>query len=159
MDLRTLTKLLLKLMGLYWLTASLVGALSIGALVVSGLGHDSTPYRAVNLVGYLIVGAALLWFPGTIANRVLRIEGAEMEGAITAERLLGVGVSLLGVYFTVESVSAIIFSIGGFGDLGAKYEAGQAWALAAWVARMLIGLVLVFARRRIVSIISSANDR
>ena len=159
MDLRTLTKLLLKLIGLYWLTASLVGAIGLVALPLSGLGHDTTPYRAVNLVGYFIVGAALVWFPGTIANRVLRIQGSEMEGAITAERLLGVGISLLGVYFTVVSISALIFSIGGFGELGANYESGQAWALAAWLVQMVIGLALVFARRRIVGVISGANDR
>jgi hypothetical protein len=56
-----------------WLTVSLVGAISLGALSRSGLGQDTTPYRVFNLVGYFVVGAALLWFPGTVMNRVLRI--------------------------------------------------------------------------------------
>jgi len=157
MDLRTLTKLLLKMIGLYWLTVSLVGAISLGALSLSGLGQDTTPYRVFSLIGYFVVGAALLWFPGTVMNRVLRIQGAETEGAITADRLLGVGISQLGLYFTVVSVSALIFSIGGFGELGAKYEAEQFWAFAAWLVQLAIGLAFVFARGRIMTLIE-AND-
>jgi hypothetical protein len=159
MDLRTLTNLLLRLIGLYWLTASLVSLISIGAMTLTAAGTDTTPYRAYTSFGYIVVGAALVWFPGTIVNRVLRIEGAELEGGITAKRLLGVGVSLLGLYFTVVALSALVFSIGGFGELGGKFEAEQGWALVAWLVQLAIGLTLVFARRRVMSLITDQNDR
>lgn len=159
MDLRTLTKLVLKLLGLYWLTASLVGAVNLGALMLSGLGHDTTPYRMFNLIGYFVVGAALLWFPGTIANRVLRIEGAESEGGITANRLLAVGTSLLGLYLTITSISALVFSIGSFASTDERYASEQVWAFVAWLVQLGIGLTLIFARPRIVSIMASADDR
>ena len=159
MDLRTLTKLLLKLVGLYWLTASLVGLISYGAFTLSGSGHDTTPYLMFNLAGYFVVGAAFLWFPGTIVNNVLRIRGVEFEGGVTADLLLGVGIALLGVYFTVVSISALIFTVGGFGELGAKYEPSQLWSLAAWVVQLLIGLALIFRRHQIIRAVAGSNDR
>jgi hypothetical protein len=155
MDLRTLTKLLLKLIGLYWLIGALVGAISLATTI----GSDSTPYRFPTFIGYFIVGGALVWFPGPIANRVLHIEGAEHEGAITAAGLLDVGIALLGVYFTVVAVSALIFSIGGFGELGDKYDHEQLSAFVAWIVQLLIGLTLMFARRRVVKLIERGNDR
>jgi hypothetical protein len=65
----------------------------------------------------------------------------------------------LGLYFTVVSISALIFSVGGFGELSAKYEPEQFWAFAAWLVQLAIGLAFVFARDRIMTLISRANDR
>jgi hypothetical protein len=148
MDTRTLTKLLLKLVGLYWLTGSLVSAISLATTI----GTDASEYRLFASVSYIVVGVALIWFPGAITNRILRIEGSELEGAVTADRLLGVGISLLGLYFSVVSISALIFSLGAFGEWGG-HAPEQIAAFTAWLVQLAIGLTLVLGRKRVVSLI------
>jgi hypothetical protein len=96
---------------------------------------------------------------GRPASSLHPFVGAEREGAITAAGLLDVGIALLGVYFTVVAIAALIFSMGGFGDLGDKYAREQLSALVAWSVQLLIGLALMFARRRVVKLIEAGNDR
>jgi hypothetical protein len=107
MDLRTLTKLILKLLGLYFLVVSIVQAVNLFALPTVEW------FFVLNIVVYFLIGAVCFWFPGVLINRVLRIQGAEFEGAVTATRLFGVGVALLGLYFAVSAMSALMFTLAG----------------------------------------------
>src|ERR1700693_4747572 len=104
MDLRTLTKLILKLAGLYYLASSLIAAMGIVANPVP----NAVPWYVATYSMYLLLGAALFWLPGTIVSHVLRIKGAELEGALTASKLLEVGLALLGAYFFVAGAYACI---------------------------------------------------
>ena len=80
MDIRTLTKLILKLAGAYILVTVLFSVPN--ALVAPA---DYLAPTIAWLVIYALVGLALFWFPGAVANRVVRLEETPLEGSITEE--------------------------------------------------------------------------
>jgi hypothetical protein len=107
MDLRTLTRLLLKLVGLYLLITILFNLPPILAAPESIL-----PGNMAYLVTIILVGVMLLWFPGVIVDKIILIQGTELEGVVTASKLLRVGVILLGVYFVSIASYSLLFSLG-----------------------------------------------
>jgi hypothetical protein len=105
MDMRDLTRLVLKLAGLYMLVNVLVAIPSVIA--------TPKPYGVewgVSLGLYAIAGLALLLIPGRIINRVLHISGEVTEGSVSTEKLLRVGSILLGVYFIVAAAYGLIYT-------------------------------------------------
>src|SRR5438105_14847185 len=60
----------------------------------------------------LAIGLVLIYFPGTVAANVLRVEGIELKGAGEATLLERVAVSAMGLWFTVNAVidAAHVFS-------------------------------------------------
>lgn len=103
MDLRELTRLAIKLAGLYILVNALIAVPSVIA--------TPKPYGAewgVSLALYALFGLVLFLIPGRIVNRVIHIPGQATEGAVSAEKLAQVGSILLGVYFTVGGVYGLI---------------------------------------------------
>ena len=102
-DLRALAKLILKLVGFYLVVSVLVGVPPLvaapGSLLVGNVVYGIT---------LVVVGAALIWFPGTIANRVLRIEGTTEEQSLSAPNALRVGLILLGFYLLVGAVAGLL---------------------------------------------------
>src|SRR2546426_10617743 len=105
MDLRTLTKLALKLSGLYLLLNALAALPSFIDLP-SPYNIESAFYVGV----YCLVGLALVWFPGRIITTVIRIPPAELQGVITATKLLQVGCILLGVYFALTGAFSFLYT-------------------------------------------------
>jgi len=105
MDLRTLTKLVLKLAGLYLLLTALVALPSVINL--------PKPYNiesAIYVGVYCFVGLALVWLPGRIISTVIRIPPADLEGTVSAMKLLQVGCILLGVYFALTGAFSFLFT-------------------------------------------------
>jgi hypothetical protein len=105
MDLRTVTKLALKLVGIYFFVTAIAGLVPL----------ISVPYphwidAAVVLSIYLVIGLVLIWFPGVVVNTVIRIPPSELEGTATAVKLLQVGCILLGAYFAVAAVYGVTFT-------------------------------------------------
>jgi hypothetical protein len=164
MDLRTLTKLILKLLGIYFLVASVLQVLSL--LMLPTIEW----FFLVSVILYFIFGAACVWLPGAIINRVLRIEGGELEGAVTANRLFGVGVALLGLYLSVTAFTALIFTFAGsrwfyrfpdaFGgakgpDLGPEQFA----SLVTYAVQLILGLGLWLGWRWVTRFTGMENDR
>lgn len=147
-DLRTLTKVFLKLAGAYLLVMAISGAVQLFWYPVEMLG----PY--VTTLGlYLAVGIALLWFPGTVMNHVLRIQGEAVSGEVTATRLLGVGIILMGIYFVATGILAIVFTMAGarwyysFMDIfggarGPELSPEQFASLVSSAVRLCIGLLM-----------------
>ena len=164
MDLRTLTKLALKLAGLYFLVTALMG--------FPTLLNVPRPYNidsAVVLSVYLVIGVVLIWFPGAILNSVIRIPASELEGAVTAAKLLQVGCILLGVYFAVTAVYAVIFTYAKarlFYDVmkpfpnsrGPDLTPDDFGNLVASGVEFLLGLCLWFGSRHIVRLMGSFSD-
>src|SRR5262245_7970553 len=111
MDLRTLTKLMLKLAGLYLLATVLI---SIPTILVTPAQYISI--AATSLALYAVAGLALVLFPGAIISSIIRINGHESEGAVTATAVLRVGVMLLGCYFAIS----------------ASYSVALIWAKTQW---------------------------
>ena len=105
MDLRTLTKLVLKLAGLYLQLTALVALPSVINLP-RPYNIESSIYVGV----YCFVGLGLVWFPGGIVSTVIRIPPAVLEGVMTATKLLQVGCVLLGVYFALTGAFAFLFT-------------------------------------------------
>ena len=52
----------------------------------------------------LAVGLALIYFPSTVATRVLRVEGIEPKSPNDSSMLERVAVSVMGLWFTVQAV-------------------------------------------------------
>jgi hypothetical protein len=105
MDLRTLTKLLLKLAGLYLLLTALVAFPS-----VINLPKPYNVESAIFVGIYCALGAVLLWLPGGFINTIIRVPRSQVEGAITARKLLQVGCILLGVYFALTGAFSFIYT-------------------------------------------------
>jgi hypothetical protein len=163
-DLRTLTKLILKLLGLYFLMVSIGQAISLFAL------PSAEWFFFFNVALYFLMGAACLWFPGAIINRVLRIEGAELEGAVTATRLFGVGVAILGLYFAVSAVFALVFTLAGSrwfyhftdafgGAKGPDISPEQFASLVTYAVQLAVGVGLWLGWRWMVRLTGIENDR
>ena len=164
MDLRTLTKLVLKLLGLYFLMVAVGQAVSLVAL------PSVEWFFFFNVFLYGAMGVACFWFPGAIINRVLRIEGAELEGVLTAEKLFGVGVALMGLYFAFSGAIAVVFSLAGsrwfylftdtFGgakgpDIGPEQFAG----LVTYSLQVALGIGLWLGWRSVARFTGMGNDR
>ena len=162
-DLRTLTKVFLKVAGAYLLVMAISGAVQLFWYQVEMLG----PYLTT-LVLYLVLGIALLWFPGTVMNHVLRIQGEAVAGPATATRLLGVGIILMGIYFAATGLFAIVFTMAGarwyysFTDIfggarGPEMGPEQFASLVSSAVRLCIGL-LMWLGWRIVMAIAGGGD-
>jgi hypothetical protein len=164
MDLRTLTKLVLKLLGLYFLMVAAGQAVGMVAL------PSVEWFYFFNVFVYGAMGAACFWFPGAIINRVLRIDGVELEGAVAAQKLFGVGVALMGLYFAFSGSIALVFTLAGsrwfylftetFGgakgpDLGPEQFA----SLVTYSLQLALGLVLWLGWRSVARLTGIGNDR
>ena len=105
MDLRTLTKLVLKIMGIYLLVTA--------AVALPPVISYPKPYNiesGVFLAFYGVLGFVLVWIPGGFINTVIRIPSGQIEGTITARKLLQVGCILLGVYFAVTGAFSFLYT-------------------------------------------------
>jgi hypothetical protein len=164
MDMRTLTKLVLKLAGLYLLTSTLLGLPLILAapdqMIVGNL---------VYLAVYVVVGLLLVVFPGVIINKAIHIEGADLTGTITAASLLRVGTILLGFYFTITAAYGLVFTfakstlfyrfISTFpGSIGPEVTPDDFAYLIAMSVQLILGLALWLGNQYVVRISGGFKD-
>jgi hypothetical protein len=142
MDLRALTKLLLKLAGLYYLVTTIT---SIPSVVMTP-DRQFIAYAYFSLAIWGFVGLALLLFPGVVMDRVIRIHRSEHEEVPTAAKLLDVGVRLLGCYVTISSVHGVAYNwsiIHVFnGSLSSDWRPTEKAALLASGVQAGVGLLL-----------------
>ncbi len=103
-DIRTLTKLILKLAGLYCLATVLF---SVPTLVVVPKEYAGASYFGLGL--YAIVGLALFWFPGLVLDNVVRVRTSEFGSPRTEALYLRIGVRLLGCYFALSAIYGLVF--------------------------------------------------
>lgn len=158
MDLRTLTKLFLKLTGLYLLVNS--------AVTLPGLFYMPWEYSAAGFVSaviFTIIGFALIAFPGVITTHVVRLAPSEAVGAASAENLLRVGAALMGIYFVADAAvrGAFVWAKArGFYDImqpfpgsrGPGYSPEDFGTVVAVSVQLVVGLVLWLGSRRIARI-------
>jgi len=148
MDIRILTKLVLKLGGIWLL---IVAVLSLPALLVAPAEYVGLGYIAVGL--YFAVAFVLLWFPGVLINRVLLIGGTDLEGSATPELLLRIGLILMGVYFTVTALWDLAYTWASArwfyaalqpfpGSRGPDMSPEQFGSMVAGVVKLIAGIVL-----------------
>ena len=110
MNLRDLTRLVLKLAGLYLLVSAVI------SVIISVVTYIATPeapgsvfvLSLINDAVYFVIGAALYGFPGIVIDRVLR---ADVEGPIATARLLEVGLGLLGAYFAMQAAYGFVYAL------------------------------------------------
>lgn len=105
MDLRSLVTLGLRLVGLYLVISTVI---SFPALLVSQHPYPGEGWAV--LILYTAMGLVLLWLPGRITNRVLRIGSADGEAQLSFEQVLRVGLILLGFYFAVNAAFWFLFT-------------------------------------------------
>lgn len=163
-DLRTLTKLALKLAGLYIITTTVVGTLGY----FMHPAPEAVLWYAVVYSLYLIFGLWLFWFPGTIINQVIRIKGEEFEGELTGLRILEVGFALLGAYFAVAGSYACVYVLARAkwfyrftdpfaGAPGPGFSPDDFATIVASAIQILLGVGLWFGRRRLARLNSIVN--
>jgi hypothetical protein len=164
MDLRTLTKLLLKLAGLYLLVTSL---LVLPSLLFVPFEHSGPGLVSAGV--FSLIGLGLLLFPGAVANQVIRIPPDETRGAPTAESLFRVGLTLMGVYLVVDAVFRVVFVYAKSrwfydymqpfpGSRGPGLTPDDFGTLAAAGVQILFGIVLWLANRRVSRITGKFTD-
>ncbi len=98
-----MTKLAVKLAGLYVLINALIAVPSVVA-TPGPYGADWGLWLGI----YALVGLVLFLIPGRIVNRVIHLPGDATGGALSAEKLVRVGSILLGVFFTVSGAFGLI---------------------------------------------------
>lgn len=164
MDLRTLTKLVLKLLGLYFLMVSLGQAVGLFAMPTFEW------FFLFNVALYAVMGVVCFWLPGAIINRVLRIEGSELAGCVTASQLFGVGTALMGLYFAFTALTAIVFTLAGArwfysftdtfgGAKGPDIAPEQFASLMGFSFQLVVGIGLWLGWRHVVRFTGMRNDR
>jgi hypothetical protein len=105
MDLGSLVTLGLRLLGVAILM-HMAGSL-VTALVVQ------SPYTTEALAiyaAYTIIGLVLVWIPGRVSNKVLRIGRADAELQFSFEQVLRVGFIFLGAYFAIDALAWFFFT-------------------------------------------------
>jgi hypothetical protein len=163
-DLRTLTKLVLKLLGLYFLIVAIGQATNLLFLPTFEW------FFLFNVVFYSVLGLACFVFPGVLINRVLRIEGGQIEGTVTAEKMFGVGVALLGLYFAVSGLTAVVFTLAGSrwfysftsafgGARGPDIAPEQFASIVTYSLQLVLGLGLWLGWRHVMRFTGMWNDR
>jgi hypothetical protein len=138
-DLRTLTKLILKLLGVYMLVMLMI---SVPLFYFT----ESVPtYLQITNIIYgvvmLLVSVGLIWSPGAISNGILRFKGENFAPAAKAHSGFRVGVALLGLYY-------VIAAIRGIGYLLVEMKFGpyvvgnqQMISLSGWSFQLVLGAV------------------
>lgn len=152
MDIRTLTKLVLKLAGIYIIISVLFSIPN--ALVTPSEYMVPT---VVWLVIYCLVGLILFGFPGMVVNRVVRIDEGTFNDAATEQKLLRIGARLLGCYFSLSAIYGLIFSWASVrlfyvGYRVPDFTPDQKATMFAWGVQLVAGLLLWFAAKYIVQI-------
>jgi len=163
MDMREITRLLLKLAGLYLIVTVLIAAPTVI--------RTPEPYRidgAASLVLYALVGFALFFLPGFISNRIVRVP-TETGGAVSSEKLVQVGTILLGVYFTASAAYDLVYTyvkthwfpqLHFPGSRGPDMPPDDFAYLIASSAQIVIGLALWLGSKYVVrAAFLSKNDR
>ncbi len=113
MDHRTLSNLIIRLAGLIVLINAL---LAIPGTIVELAG---TPYpdqligpaifAGVAALLPLVAGLAMVWFPGTISNRIIGVRGGEVIDSDDSLGLQQTAVSILGLYFIAVSLIDAVY--------------------------------------------------
>lgn len=163
MDLRNLTKVALKLAGLYLISVALMGMAQLIYLPADPLG-----WYLMYLSAYLFAGIALYWFPGAVTNHLIRIEGAPLQGAVTPSRLVGAAILLLGVYFVASSLFSITYTVALAklffsatatygGERGPGLTPEQFASIVSSSVQLIIGIALWFGWKHILRL-SGADD-
>ena len=164
MDLREITKIVLRLIGIYLMSVALMGAAQLIYLPAEPLGWYLTYLGA-----YLVAGSALFWFPGAVTNRVLRLEGGSLNSAATAPRLLSVAIVLLGLYFVASALASLTYTMALAkwfysatatygGERGPGLTPEQFASVASSSAQLIIGIALWLGRSHIVTLSGVNND-
>lgn len=164
MDLRSLVTLSFRLVGLYLVITTLV---SVPALLVSQ--HPYPGEGWASLILYVVLGLVLVWLPGRITNRVLRIGKADGESQLSFEQVLRVSLIVLGFYFAVNGLVWFVFA---YAKAQVFYDVVKPFAnsrgpglnpedfavLSARALEFLLGVCLWLANRPIARITQSIGD-
>lgn len=175
MDHHALSRLLLRIAGLVVIVATLTSVpKSIVTLVVAaGQDANSSPLLTAMIASLvpLLIGVALVWLPGTVANRLVDDTHASSGPGDTTASLQGIALSVLGFYFVAQALfdtvfwvariklySAVIDSNGAFAGTPSVMPDDFAGMVATGV-QALFGVVLLFGSKGVGRLLSKARGR
>jgi hypothetical protein len=155
-DVRELTKLALKLAGLYILVTTLT---AVPSLIATPRAFTTEWGLSLGLYG--LIGVALFLIPGRIVSDVIHLPSDATQGALSAEKLARVGAILLGVYFTVGAIFGLVHTYAKArlhhiwfwphpGSRGPDLTPDDFGYLVANAIELVIGLLLWFGSRYVI---------
>jgi hypothetical protein len=144
MDLASVTKVLLKITGIYFFAL----ALMVMPAVVLGT-HDRHMFlnALFSCSVWGVLGLALFLFPGAIANHVIRIKGDLAPDAANQPAWVDAGVRLIGCYFAFSALGRVTYDLAiatifnnGIGSF--VYDPSYKSNLASSIVALLVGILL-----------------
>lgn len=161
MDLRSMTKVILKLAGLYYVTLAISGLPSLYIAV-----HQDEPTRSlafVSIGSWGFIGSLFILLPGVIVDRVIRIKGLEPEAAAGPAGVLGTGTRLLGCFFALGAIYGVVYgwAINHVfnGSISPDMRPDQQAAALASAVQFVVGLLLWIFGERLVLLLRASRDR
>lgn len=132
MDHHALSRLLLRIAGVVVLVATLTAVpKSIVTLVVAaGQEANASPLITAIIASLvpLMIGMALVWLPGTVANRLVDSTSTGNSQVDAAASLQAVALSVIGFYFFASSLFDAVFWVARIKLYSAVMESSEAFA-------------------------------
>lgn len=165
MDHHALSRLLLRIAGVVVIVATLTTVpKSIVALVVAaGQDANASPLLTAMIASLvpLLIGIALVWLPGTVANRLVDDTPTRNSQGDTSAGLQAVALSIVGFYFLASSLFDAVFWVARIKLYSAVIETSEAFAgapaimpddfagMVATVVQALAGILLLLGSKSI----------
>jgi hypothetical protein len=143
MDLRSITKVLLKLVGLYFLVMVIT---AIPNILIAQRQDMMSAGGYISFGVWGIAGIAFLVFPGVIIDRVIRIQALDSGTGPNSGNLLVVGVRLLGCYYALGALYGLVYhwAINHVfnGSISPDMRPDESAAFLASIIQVVVGLLL-----------------
>ena len=175
MDHHALSRLLLRIAGVVVIVATLTSVpKSIVTLAVAA-GQDASvsPLLTAMIASLvpLLIGIALIWLPGTVANRLVDDTPASGDQGNTAASLQAIALSAIGFYFVASALFDAVFWVARIKLYAAVIESNQAFegvppvmpddfaGMVATGVQALVGIVVLLCSKGVGRLLSKARGR
>ncbi|MBD9393270.1 hypothetical protein [Acidovorax sp. ACV01] len=175
MDHRSLSRLLLRIAGVVVVVATLTSVpKSIVTLVVAaGQDADVSPLMTAVVASLvpLLIGLALIWLPGTVANWLVDDTVTDKSESDTAANLQAIALSVLGFYFVASALFDAVFWVARIRLYAAVIASNEAFAgmpplmpddfgsMVATGAQAVVGVLLLLGSKGAGRLLSKARGR
>jgi hypothetical protein len=146
-------------LGAVWLVANVLATMprllvDISQLKVGG----SIRYELYFDAAFVLLGILLWLYPGVLARLAVRASTNEVfESPLSAQDILRIGLSILGVWFVIHSCNDLVYYgmvASAFGEYaGASLSGKQKAAVVADLAQVFLGVMLTLQSRGLIGLI------
>ena len=146
-------------LGAVWLVANVLATLPRLLVDLSALKTGlSISYELYFDAAFVLLGILVWLYPGLLARLAVRASSNEIfESPLSAQDILRIGLSILGVWFVIHSCNDLVYYgmvASAFGEYaGASLSGKQKATIVADLAQMLLGVILTLQSRGLVGLI------